>query len=121
MSGITLDGEVRGTVPFMPPEQVLESRYVRPAGDVYSTGATLYWLMTGEYVYDFEARDRRGERKDAYAIILDEHVPMIPVRRRNPSIPESLAGAIATALAYEPENRYETAAEMAHALRTTLP
>ena len=121
MSGITLEGEVRGTVPFMPPEQVLESRYVRPAGDVYSTGATLYWLMTGEYVYDFEARDRRGERKDAYAIILDEHVPMIPVRRRNPSIPESLAGAIATALAYEPENRYETAAEMAHALRTTLP
>jgi len=115
MSGITLEGEVRGTVPFMPPEQVLDSRFVKPAGDLYSTAATLYWLLTGEYLRDFEAIDRRGERKDPYIVILED--PIIPIGERRPEVPPPLAQAIETALAPEPEDRYETAAEMATALR----
>ncbi len=118
VSGITRKGEVRGTVPFMPPEQVLDCRFVRPAGDIYSAGATLYWLLTGEFVHDFEARDPRGEPMDPYLIILDG--PIVPICQRDPAVPEPLAEVIETALADEPEDRYETAAETARALQRAL-
>jgi len=116
LSGITRQGEVRGTVPFMPPEQVLDCRMVKPAGDIYSAGATLYWLLTGQYIYDFDAKDKRGERMDPFLVILESDV--ISLRRRDPSVPESLARAVAVALQREPEDRYETADQMAKALRT---
>jgi serine/threonine-protein kinase len=117
--GITREGQVRGTVPFMPPEQVLDSRFVKPAGDIYAAGATLYWLLTGDYVYDFEARDARGEIKDAYGII-DEDEPPIPIRTRQPAIPEPLARTVHQALAYDPEARFPSAQAMARALRDSL-
>jgi len=118
VSGITVKGEVRGTLPFMPPEQVLDSRFVKPAGDLYAAGATLYWLLTGEFVHDFEARDPRGERKDPYVIILED--PITPIRKHNPAVPESLARAIERSLQPEPEDRYETAAEMARELQRAI-
>jgi len=115
LSGITREGQVRGIVPFMPPEQVLDSRFFKPAGDIYAAGATLYWLLTGEFVRDFEARDARGEIKDPYLIILDD--PIVPIRQRLPSIPKALADAIEKALEYDPEHRFATADEMASVLR----
>lgn len=118
VSGITRKGEVRGTVPFMPREQVLDCRFVKPAGDVYAAGATLYWLLTGELTRDFEALDLRGEVKDAYLVILDD--PVVPIRERDPAVPESIARVLDTALADEPEDRYDTAAEMARALRRAI-
>jgi serine/threonine-protein kinase len=118
LSGITRKGEARGTIPFMPPEQVLDCRFVKPAGDIYAAGATLYWLLTGEFVHDFEAVDARGERRDPYSIILDD--PVVPMRQRSPAIAEALARAIHTALAYEPEDRFATAAEMARALQQAM-
>ncbi len=118
VSGITRRGEVRGTVPFMPPEQVLDCRFVKPAGDVYGAGATLYWLLTGRFVREFDVLDGRGEKKDAYLVILED--PIVPIRRRDPSIPDPIAKVIEIALEKEPEDRYETAAEMARALRNAV-
>lgn len=118
LSGITRRGEIRGTVPFMPPEQVCDCRFVKPSGDIYQAGATLYWLLTGEYVYDFDAVDPRGETKDPFLVILDE--PVIPIRRLNPSILQPVAQAVETSLRREPEDRFETAAEMARSLREAV-
>lgn len=118
LSGITREGQCRGTVPFMPPEQVLESRFAKPAGDVYAAGATLYWLLTGQYAYDFEARDARGEVKDPFLVILED--PIVPLRQRDPGVPEPVARVIQSALAREPDDRPETAAEMAGALRGAI-
>ena len=41
LSGLTFSGEMRGTIPFMPPEQMLDFKAVKPIGDLYSTAATL--------------------------------------------------------------------------------
>ena len=120
VSGITREGDVRGTVPFMPPEQVLDCRFVRPAGDIYAAGATLYWLLTGELVRDFEACDARGEVKDPYMIILGDD-PVVPIQKRDPSIPKPVVTIIETALADEPEDRFETAVEMGRELRRAFP
>lgn len=116
VSEITKAGVIRGTLPFMPPEQVLDCRFVKPAGDIYSAGAALYWLLTQRYVYDFDAPGGDGRPRDPYLLIVDDHVPIVPLRTRDPSIPEPLAKAIEMALAYDPEDRYESARHMAEAL-----
>jgi serine/threonine-protein kinase len=118
VSNFTRQNEVRGTVPFMPPEQVLDCRFVKPPGDLYAVAASLYWMLTGAFVRDFEARDVRGELKDPYLIILED--PIVPPRQRDPSIPHLVARVIEKALAKEPEDRFETAVEMARALRNAM-
>lgn len=118
LSGITREGEARGSVPFMPPEQAMDSRFVKPEGDLYAAGASLYWLLTGEYVYDFNAKGRHGRRKDPFLVVLEDKV--VPIRRRDPSVPEPLAKAIRRALKRDPEARYETAAQMRRALERAL-
>ncbi|MGV8039432.1 MAG: serine/threonine-protein kinase [Thermoanaerobaculaceae bacterium] len=42
----TRAGEAGGSLLFMPPEQVLNFRFVTPAADVYAVGVTLYYLLT---------------------------------------------------------------------------
>jgi eukaryotic-like serine/threonine-protein kinase len=120
VSNFTKKDEIRGTIPFMPPEQVLDCRFVKPAGDLYAAAASLYWMLTGAFVHDFKAVDRRGEVKDPYLIILED--PIVPLRdeTRNPAIPEAVARVIETALAREPEDRPESASELALALRKAL-
>ena len=120
MSEYTRPGEVRGTLPFMPPEQVSDCRFVKPEGDVYAAGATLYWLLTGKFVYDFEAPDKNGKPKDPYLIILDEKQDPEPIKKPDESIPKPVAKVVARSLAHEPEDRFETAAEMAHALERAV-
>src|SRR5436190_3708177 len=48
MSGMTMAGEVAGTVSDMPPEQIKNFRDVKPTSDIYSLGMTGYSLITGD-------------------------------------------------------------------------
>ena len=52
LSGLTFSGEMRGTIPFMPPEQMLDFKTVTPAADLYATAATLYYLITSNFIYN---------------------------------------------------------------------
>src|SRR6185436_1517409 len=45
MSGMTMAGEMAGTVSYMPPEQIRNFRDVKPTSDIYSLGMTGYSLM----------------------------------------------------------------------------
>jgi serine/threonine-protein kinase len=114
----TGEGVIRGTVPFMSREQVEDCRFVQPQGDIYGAAASLYWQLTGEFVRDFEVRDKHGEIKNPYAIILDD--PIVPLRKRDPSIPASVARVVEKALADDPEDRFEKATQMADALQEAL-
>ena len=120
MSNFTPQGQIRGTIPFMPPEQIEDCRFVKPAGDLYAAAASLYWMLTGQFVRDFEALDRRGERRDPYDIILNDPIISLRDERRNPSVPEPVTRVVETALAREPEDRPESAGEMARALRKAV-
>ena len=108
-SGITRDGEMRGTVAFMPPEQILNCRHATPQSDIYSLGATLYKYLTGHYPYDFV------EGRNKYATILEKAA--VPIRERCPEVPEELAGIIHRALARDPWERFASADDMRLALR----
>jgi tetratricopeptide (TPR) repeat protein len=112
-AGLTLSGDLVGTLRYMSPEQAL----ARPLAldhrtDIYSLGATLYELLTLEPV--FPGTDRQELLRQ---IAFDEPVPP---RRRNRAVPAELAVIVLKALEKNPADRYATAQELADDLRRFL-
>lgn len=110
LSGLTFSGEMRGTIPFMPPEQMLDFKKVLPSGDLYSTAATLYYLLTGSFIYD-----DTDDGIDVVRLVLEERP--VPIRDRRPEITPELAAVIDRGLARDPADRFPDAATLRQALR----
>lgn len=108
LSEISHEGDLRGTIAYMPPELVVDCRDARPAGDIYSVGATLYYYLTRQFPFDF------GRRNKLAVVLEDEPVPL---ETRVPSVPKELAKIVHRALAKEPADRFASAAEMFGALK----
>ena len=111
LSGLTFSGEMRGTIPFMPPEQMLDFKTVLPSADLYSTAATLYYLISGQFIYD---QDTEGGG-DLIRTLLEESP--VPIRKRRPDVPPALAAVLEKGLARQPAERYPTADALRRALR----
>jgi serine/threonine-protein kinase len=109
LSGVTMKGDIAGTIAFMAPEQVNHLRESQPPVDLYAAGATLYWLLTGRHVYDLP----RGLSNQILMILQEAPVP---IRSRRPDIPAGLAAVIDRSLAREPEHRFADAKDMRRAL-----
>jgi serine/threonine-protein kinase len=110
LSGLTLAGEAGGTPLYMPPEQWLNFRDVKPAADQYSAAATLYFLLTGQPVFE-----QTGKLVSMMIRVLQED--SIPIRRRRPDVPDALALVIHRALARKPEDRFADVLAFAKALK----
>ena len=93
-SGITREGQIVGTLAFMAPEQVINSRYARPSVDIYGIGATLYQWLCGRL--PIAETDRSRAMK---AILEDEPAPL---SRLSPEIPPALAAVVHRAMAKTP-------------------
>lgn len=109
MSQVTRDGDVIGSLPFMSPDQFLNSREARPTCDIYSAGATLYWLLTGHEPIPLENHPCK------FLAILES--PPTPIQEHNPDVPAALAQVVHRALEKTPEKRFVSAAEMRQRLR----
>jgi len=103
-SGITRDGEVRGTLGFIAPEQLVNSQKSLPESDLFSIGATLYYFLCGQYVYD----DPSGEHP--VQTILGQGPT--PLSHRNLDIPKELIEFVDRAIQPIPAERFASAAEM---------
>jgi hypothetical protein len=112
LSGMTATGAVAGTFYFMPREQLTNFRKVRPVSDVWSMAATLYYLLTTEYARDFKSRP------DPLAVILRGGV--VPIRDRDPFLPDDLGDVLDRALLDDPAQRYPDAGKFLGALRGVL-
>ena len=110
LSRLTFSGELRGTVPFMPPEQMTEFKTVTPLGDLYATAATLYYVLTAKYLYE-----SGGDVSELDCMLLEQ--PPIPILERRPDVPAGLAAIIHRCLARDPKERYPDAASMRDALK----
>jgi serine/threonine-protein kinase len=112
MSRMTKTGMAAGTFPFMAREQLVNFKYVKPVSDVWSMAATLYNALTGQLPRDF----RRGQ--DPFEAILRQ--PVVPIRKRDSSIPKKVAEVIDRSLEDNLKGRYQTAAEFKRALKKVL-
>jgi len=91
-----LQGSAAGTLGYMAPEQRKDARLVDPRTDVYSTGATLYTLLTGNTVTDLFIAERETGLLDA--------------------IPDVLRPVLLKAIAYQIDDRYPNMPALAKAL-----
>lgn len=103
-SGITGTGDIRGTLFYMPPEQILNSRDVKPTADIYAVGATLYNYLSRNNPYD------NTSTQSGIQMILHEEI--VPLNERCPELPGELVRVVHKALSKEPENRFRSAKEM---------
>jgi len=111
MSGVTMVGDVAGTIAYMPPEQVRDFKEVKPPSDIYAVGITAYSLLTGENALGIDPK--AGIAATVKAIF---EKPIIPIRHYVPNIPANVASVIETALAKQVDNRWRTASAMREAL-----
>ena len=92
-------GDVGGMSPFTAPEQITAFRECKPTVDQYSVGATLYHLVTGNYVLDFPSK----ATEQLMVILMEDPVPIL---HRRPDLPSGLAEIIHRSLARDPKNRF---------------
>jgi hypothetical protein len=108
MTGLTATGEFMGTVSYVAPEQI-EGGKVDARTDVYALGCVLFECLTGAPPF----------RKDDEVAVLWAHVREQPpsVEQLRVDAPAGLSEVVATALAKSPEERYQSCAEFAAAIR----
>ena len=111
MSGMTMAGEMAGTLTYMPPEQIRNFRDVKPTSDIYSVGMTAYSLLAGEKALNVGPQASMAETIRA---IFDQ--PAIPLRQRMSDAPEQIAEIIDRALTKDPAHRWQSAGAMRNAL-----
>lgn len=99
---------VAGTLPYMAPEQVLGGE-TDARTDIHAAGAVLYEMAAGKRAFPM------GERSQLTSAILRSSPQ--PVGSLNPRLSPELARIIGKCLEKEPENRYQSAKELAIDLR----
>jgi tRNA A-37 threonylcarbamoyl transferase component Bud32 len=104
---LTTSGLVVGTPAYMSPEQARNGK-VDGRSDLFSLGVMLYRLASGRMPFG-------GGSTMAVLTSLAVDVPP-PVRRIRSAVPEPLEAVIAKLLAKNPDDRYQTAREVADAL-----
>ena len=115
-SQLTRTGDIMGTPQFMPPEQATGSKRIGPPTDVYSLGAILYYLLTGEPPFDII---RTGTKRSPLVELIDRIVrePGPRVRAKNPAVPAALESIILKCFEKDPPRRFHQARELGVALR----
>jgi serine/threonine-protein kinase len=111
MSGVTVAGEMAGTLAYMPPEQLKNFRDVKPQSDLYALGMTAYSLLSGQLALNI---GRNTSMAETIKAIFEQ--PTIPLRERAPHLAPALCEVIDRALVKDPTQRWQTAKAMRTAL-----
>ena len=94
---LTKSSELIGTPSYMSPEQ-WQGNEIGIASDIYSLGATLYFMVTGHHP--------QPQDPMACAYNMINQIPPLPIHTHNPVVPAPLTQIIDQAMAYSPANRF---------------
>jgi len=103
-SGLSITGNYAGTPLFMPREQLINFKYMKPVSDVWSMAATFYFMLTGQFPYPFTPK------RDAIDVILNEAV--VPIAKRQAGLGSKLCAAIDISLSNKPSTRPQDGKEL---------
>ena len=107
-SPVTEQGTIVGTFQYMSPEQV-EGKEVDGRSDIFSLGAVLYEMVTGRRAFE-----GKSQLTVASAILEKEPAPISSVK---PLIPSALDHAVKKCLAKLPDDRWQSASDLASELK----
>jgi eukaryotic-like serine/threonine-protein kinase len=105
---LTRDHTVVGTPDYMAPEQARSSKQVDHRADLYSLGCTFYFLLTG--------RPPFPDGNKLEKLMDHQGKPPPPIRHLRPDVPGAVAAILDRLLAKRPEDRVQSAAELAELL-----
>jgi serine/threonine-protein kinase len=117
----------------MPPEQIKDAHNVKETADLYSMGATLYYLLSGKYPFNFptpaevkqfleENRKKVKNVQHAFRLLMEikklktPHLIVlteepVPIQERCPGIHPQLAGIVDKSIRKDAGRRFQTADE----------
>lgn len=98
-----------GTADFIAPEQSLNSSSVDCRADVYGLGCTMYVALTGTFPFPYP---HTAQKLEAHRTKRAR-----PIRELNPDVPESVQHVVEQMMRKRPEQRYQSCAEVAAALK----
>jgi serine/threonine-protein kinase len=101
---LTRTGTGAGTPVYMSPEQARDAKHVDGRSDIHSLGCMLYCFLTGQPPFTGETLVQLVEAK--------EKGKFAPARRLNDQVPERLDLIIDKMVARNPDQRYQTCAEL---------
>jgi Tol biopolymer transport system component len=109
---MTAEGTIIGTLQYMAPEQ-LEGKDADVRTDIFAFGATLYEMATGR-----KAFEGKSSASLIAAIMHNEPAPILTLQPVTPPLLDSL---VKRCLAKDPEERWQSARDVAEALRWIVP
>ncbi len=101
---LTQDGAILGSIMYISPEQLKNSKDVDNRADIFSYGVTLYQMLTGSLPFN---GDTIGE---VVSKVLGENPESL--RKLNPSIPYELEAIVMKALTKDRDKRYKNIEDM---------
>ncbi len=111
-NSLTQAGGVLGTVDYMPPEQALDSTNLDHRSDIYSLGATLYYLLIGGPPYPGQTMIE--------TILKHREAPIPSLMAARPDVPPALDELFQRMLAKTIEDRVQTMSEVVCSLEIIL-
>ncbi|HCS53081.1 protein kinase [Rubinisphaera sp.] len=111
-SGLTLAGAIMGTPDYIAPEQATNAHQADIRSDIYSLGATLYFLLTGQPPFGIGSVT---EKLKSHAE--DEIVPVSTIFSE---VPVEVDALIAKMMAKDPAERFQTPVAVAEAIERVM-
>lgn len=104
---LTMDGALVGSPLYAAPETMVDDA-PSPQSDIYSLGATAYFLLSGRPVFEGDNPLR--------VLFAHANQPIVPLSQIRPDVPADLAAIVHRCLAKEPRDRFADVDELAAAL-----
>jgi serine/threonine-protein kinase len=105
---VTQEGTITGSPLYMSPEQATGDTEPDARSDVYSLGGVAYFLLTGRPPFDGQ--------QPIKVIIAHAHEPVVPPSDLRGDVPADLEAVVLRCLAKNPDDRFQSASELAAAL-----
>ncbi|MBI3723264.1 serine/threonine protein kinase, partial [bacterium] len=112
---LSITGAFSGTPQFAAPDQYRDYKRALPAADIYSFGATLYFMLSGKPIFDLE---------NAHLGLWRRHHQLerpVPLRARRPDLSLALEQFVERCLEKDSKRRFPSAEDAARALAAIAP